>query len=97
MLYDFCFKIEVFKIGEKKVEDLSHRFSHTWWNLFDESLQPPGCVADQVKSEGKNGAQYWRGEAGEKKGYRSYEAEFEEDEEDGDEHFPFNREGVEKD
>jgi len=54
-------------------------------------------VADQVKSEGKNGTQDWRGEAGEKKGDRGNEAEFEEDEQDSDEHFPFYGEGVEKD
>jgi len=55
-MHDFCFKIEIFKIGEKVVEELSQCFSHSWWNLFDESFYSPGCVADQVKSEGKDGA-----------------------------------------
>ena len=97
MLHDLCFKIEIFKVGEKVVEELSHRFSKTWWNLFNQSFQPPSRVADQVKSEGKNGTKDWCGEAGEKKGDRGNEAEFKEDEEDGDEHFPFYGEGVEKD
>ncbi len=78
------------------VEGLSHCFSKTWRDLFDQGFQSPGCVTDQVKSKGKDGTQYWCGETGEKKSDRGYEAEFKEDKEDGDEHFPFYGEGMEK-
>ena len=54
-------------------------------------------MADKIKGEGKNGTKNWRGKTREKKGNRGYEAEFEEDEEDGNEHFPLYGEGMEKD
>lgn len=95
-MYDFCFKVEIFKIWKKGIKDLCQCSSKPGLNLFKKSFQAPGKVTDDVKRKGEDRAEYGCGEAGEEHCNRSYKTEFHEDEEDSDKHSPFNLECVKK-
>jgi hypothetical protein len=93
---DFGLEVEVFEVGQDRIDDLGQDLEDAGGDLLDQRLQAPGEMADEIETEREQRAEDGRGEAGEEDGHGGDEDQLDENIENGQEHFPLDGEGVEE-